>query len=125
MGKWHTRSLSRLLAALLILCMTWTSSAQQAPSLSKKAEGAKQKIESLAPNAEITVIPLHGQKEYGSIVSHDEQSFTLYDLDLKANVVLKYAEVKKVKDGYGGRSSFAAKHPQVKKGVIVAVVILG
>ena len=119
------RSPPRILAAVLILTLAWTSSAQQVPPLSKRAAAIRQNVERLPPNAEITVVPIHGQKDYGTIVSHDQESFTLYDIDRKANVTLKYADVKGIKDGYRGRKSFTTRHPQLKRGIIVTTIAMG
>lgn len=117
--------LSKILAALLIIVVSGTASAQQVPALSTQAQGIKRKIDQLAPHAHISVIPLRGEERYGEYLSHDEESFTFHDVDLKADITCKYAEVRKVKNGYGGYNSVRGRHTDRTKGLIVAVVVLG
>jgi hypothetical protein len=114
---------SRLAAALLLLAVA-TAIAQQSPSLSKKAEAVKHRIEDLAPHAPISVVPIHGDEAYGELLSHDPVSFTFRDIDLKADVTLKYEDVRKVKSGYGGYNSARGRHTDRQRALIVTAVVL-
>lgn len=119
------RFLPKVLAALLISTLALTSSAQQVGSLSKKAASVKRKAEALTPHAPISVIRIHAEEEYGNFVSCGEESFTFYDVDSKTEVTLKYADVRKIKDGYGGYSSIRGRHTDRTKGVIVTIAVIG
>jgi hypothetical protein len=118
------RFLSRILAVLLISLVTLTSSAQQALPLSKKAAAVKRKADTLTPRAEISVIPIHAEEEYGNFVSGNAEGFTFYDVDRKIEVTLKYADVRKIKDGYGGYNSLRGRHTDRTKATIVAVAVI-
>ena len=117
------RFLSRILAVLLISLVTLTSSAQQAVPLSKKAAAVKRKADTLTPHAPISVIPIHAAEEYGNFVSGNAEGFTFYDVDLKMEVTLQYADVRKIKDGYGGYNSLRGRHTDRTKAIIVVVAV--
>jgi hypothetical protein len=115
----------RTVAALLILCLTATASGQQPPALSKHAETVKRKVGQLAPNAHISVITVQGEEQYGSFQSEDNLSFTFLDIDRHENVTLRYEEVQKIKNGYGGVNTLHQKHTDHTKAIIITVVVLG
>ncbi len=116
---------SRILAGLLISLLTLTTSAQQLSPLSKKAADIKRRADALAPNAAISVIPFHGDEEYGNLRSSGADKFTFYDIDRKTEVTLKYAEIRKIKEGYGGHNSASGRHTDRTKAVIVVVAVVG
>lgn len=117
--------LQRALAALLIVATTLTAVAQQSPSLSKKAQAVKRKVDSLAPHSRVTVIPVHGNEEFGEFLSRDQDAFAFHDVDRNADVTLKYAEVRKVKSGYGGYNSVSGRHTDRTRAIIVTAIVLG
>ena len=117
------RFLSRIVAVLLIWLVTLTSSAQQAAPLSKQAAAIKRKADTLTPRAPISVIPIHAEEEYGNFVSGNAEGFTFYDVDRKTEVTLKYADVRKIKDGYGGYNSIRGRHTDRTKAIIVVVAV--
>ena len=108
---------------LLIWLVTLTSSAQQAAPLSKQAAAIKRKADTLTPRAPISVIPIHAEEEYGNFVSGNAEGFTFYDVDRKTEVTLKYADVRKIKDGYGGYNSIRGRHTDRTKAIIVVVAV--
>lgn len=118
------RFLSRILAALLICLLALTSSAQQAAPLPKKAAAVKRKADTLTPHAPISVIPIHAEEEYGNFVSSAAEAFTFYDVDRKTEVTFKYADVRKIKDGYGGYNSIRERHTDHTKAIIVVVAVI-
>jgi hypothetical protein len=115
----------KLFGWALAFALPLTGLAQQGPTLSKRAEGVKNKVIALAPNDRISVIPLQDQEEYGTLLSHDEDAFTFYDVDRKANVTLRYTDVRKVKSGYGGYSSVTRRHTDHTKAVVIALIVVG
>jgi len=102
-----------------------TTGAQQVSGLSRQAAGIKRIADTLSPGSRISVIPIHGAERYGAFVSNDPESFTFHDVDDKTDVTLKYSEVRKLKQGYGGYNSISGKHTDRKHGVIAVVVVLG
>lgn len=100
-------SFHQIVPLLLIFIVAATSSAQQSPTLSKRESAVKLKVDHLLPQAPISVLRFHADEEFGRFVSNDQVGLTFYDVDRKADVTLTYAEVKKIKDGYGGYNSVA------------------
>lgn len=115
----------KVLAASLILMLALTSNAQQLAPFSKKEAAIKRKVDQLSLRAPISVIRTDSEEEYGQFVSSDQHGFTFYDIDRKAEVTLKYAEVRKVKDGYGGYNSVHHRHTDRTKGLLVVLVVAG
>lgn len=116
---------SYLTNCTLLIAFTVTSFAQQTQSLSKSGLAAKQKIENLAPQAHITVVRAGASNEYGDFLSHDQETFTFYDVDQKQNVTVRYDDVKKIKKGYGGYNPFIRKHTDPTKRVVYVLVFAG
>lgn len=115
----------KFLACLLISLLALTTSAQQVASLPKKAAEVKRKAEALSPHAAISVIPIHGEEEYGKFLSCGAAELTFYDVDRKMEVTLKYTEIRKVKDGYGGFNSVRGRHTDRTKVVLITVAVAG
>jgi hypothetical protein len=123
MSTWSI--LSKIVASVLIVATTVTASAQQAPALSKKALSIKHKIDGLAPHSRISVIPVHGEEAFGEYLSNNQDEFTFHDVDSKIDLTLKYSEVRKVKNGYGGFNHVAGRHVDRTKNLIFAIAVLG
>ena len=117
--------LPRFVAAALIVAIAVTANAQQTTALPKRAEAVKRKAGSLVPHSPISVIPLQGDEEFGEFLSSGQEGFTFHDIDRKSDVTLKYTEVRKLKNGYGGYNSARRAHTDRTKAIIVAVVVLG
>jgi hypothetical protein len=119
-------SFRRLIPFALICVLTARAvSAQQPAPLSKRAGEVKAKVGTLSPQARISVIPIQGEEEFGTFVSNDQEHFTFYDIDRKAEVSFRYEEVRKVKDGYGGYNSLRGRHTDHTRAIVVGVVLAG
>lgn len=117
---------AKIVALVSLFTLTAVSSAQQAGApLSKQAQAVKRKADQLQPRAPISVVRVHADEEFGEFVSSAAEGFTFYDIDRKGDVTLRYTEVRKIKDGYGGYNSVRGRHTDRTKGLIAAVVILG
>lgn len=77
--------------------------------------------DSLSTHAQITVVQAHAPKNYGTFISSDETGFTFYDIDKNSEVTLKYEDVRKIMDGYGGRSSSSGGRMPTGKKVLITV----
>lgn len=117
--------LLRFLAVVLMVVVPTTTCAQQGGINSKQAATVKRKVDTLAPNAPISVIPRHSREEFGNFVSRDADSFTFYDIDLKSDVTFKYVDVRKVKNGYGGYNTIQKRHTDRTKTAIVVIAVIG
>ena len=102
-----------------------TSSAQQIAPLSKHALAVRKKVESLSPAAPISVVLRDAPEEFGRFVSSDQDGFVFYDVDKKTNTTLRYSDVRKIKDGYGGYNALQRRHTDRTKGIVIAVVAVG
>lgn len=116
--------LPKVLAALLISSLALTSSAQQVAFLEKKAAAVKRKADTLSPQAHISVLRIHAAEQHGNFLSSGPEDFTFYDVDRKAEVTLKYADVRKIKDGYDGYNSIQGRHTDRTKATIVVVAVI-
>jgi hypothetical protein len=117
--------LSRVVSAVLIVCLAMTASAQNGPTLSKRAEAIRHKAETLAANDRISIIPINGVEEFGVFLSRDAEGLTFHDVDRKIDVTLKYSEVRKLKSGYGGYNSIRGRHTDRTKAIVFTVAVLG
>jgi hypothetical protein len=115
----------RLFIGLLLFTLTLTSVAQQTSAPTNAEAAIKRKADSLAPGAHISVVRVHAQEEFGDFVFNDQQGFTFHDIDLKTDVTLKYSDVRKIKDGYGGYNSVQGRHTDRTKGLIVGAILIG
>ncbi len=88
-------TLSKVLVALLISTLALPCCAQQVAPLSKKAAAIKRKADNLTPQTPISVVRVHAEEEFGNFLSNNQEGFTFYDVDRKADVTLKYADVRK------------------------------
>lgn len=118
------------LARQIFLCLVFSGGAiasclAQKPTLSPKAEVIRHQVEQLSPGAKISVIPYQGRKEFGTYLSSDPESFTFHDVDTKADMTLRYEDVKHIRNGYGGYNSIARRHTDRTRSLIIGVVVIG
>ena len=118
-------SFRRLIPFALICVLTAGTVSAQEPASQSRAGEVKAKVSTLSPQARISVIPIRGEEEFGTFVSNDQERFTFYDIDRKAEVSFRYEEVRKVKDGYGGYNSPRGRHTDRTKAIVVGVVLAG
>jgi hypothetical protein len=111
--------ISKIITVPLSLILIGNASAQQVPALDKKSISIRRKADSLAPQARISIIYKRSGESYGKFLSDDAESFTYYDIDSQTNVTAHYADVKKLKDGYGGRNSVTGRHTDRTKGLLI------
>jgi hypothetical protein len=90
------------------------------------------KVSTLKAGDKISVVFLHAAERYGTFQSSRQNDFTFHDVDQNVDVTFPYADVRKVKNGYGGYNSFTHTHTDHTKayigigiatGLIVAVVV--
>jgi len=112
-----------ILFALICVLAAGNVNAQQPPVASKQVSEVKAKVGKLSPQAHISVIPNQGEEEFGRFVSSDQEGFVFYDIDRKMNVSLKYEEVRKIRNGYGGYNSIARRHTDHHRAMVTVVVV--
>jgi hypothetical protein len=106
--------------------------AQQPVQSSSRQSAVVAKVATLRAGDKISVVLTHAAERYGTFQSPLQDGFTFHDVDQNADVMFLYADVKKVKNGYGGYNSVTHKHTDHTKvyvwigiatGVIVGVVV--
>lgn len=115
----------RYVCLTLVFTLSSQASLSQAPSLTKKQLAVRQKAQSLSPQAPISVLEIGAPEEFGTFISSSDESFVFYDVDRKANVALKYSDVRKIKDGYGGYNSARGRHTDHTKAIVITLVVIG
>jgi hypothetical protein len=93
--------------------------------LSTKAAAVKRKADALSPQAPISVVRLNADEEFGRFISNDQEGFTFYDIDRKADLTLRFETVKKIKDGYGGYNHAVHRHVDRRKSLIIVATVAG
>jgi hypothetical protein len=115
--------MNKLLSAILIVLVSVTVTAQQVgPPTSRKEEAVRKKVAKLSPRAHITVVKSTGEKEPGNFISAGVHSFVFYDVDDNMEVNLPYAEVDKIRNGYGGMG-VSGRHVDGHKQLIIVCVL--
>jgi len=118
-------AMKSVLAAILCLALATSATGQQAQPLSKDALKVKQQVAALAVGAPISVIRRGAPEEYGTFVSAEADSFSFYDVDSKQQIQLKFEDVRKVKNGYGGYNSLRQHHVDRDKSRIIGIAVVG
>jgi hypothetical protein len=123
--RMHLAIRNALLIFTLCAFTATASEAQQPIQLSKQALSVKKKTARLTVGDKISVVLSHAGERYGTFKSSGQEDFTFYDVDQNSDVTLRYGEVKKVKDGYGGYNSVTHRHTDRTRGYIIAGVAAG
>ncbi|MBB5061475.1 uncharacterized protein (DUF2249 family) [Granulicella aggregans] len=106
--------------------------AQQPVRPSSRQSAVIAKVSTLQAGDKISVVFMQAPERYGTFQSSRQDDFTFHDVDQDGDVTFPYADVKKVKSGYGGYNSLTHKHTDHTKayigigiatGLIVAVIV--
>jgi hypothetical protein len=101
---------------------------------SSDAEKIKQKAEALGIASRVTVVLSNGNEYYGALSQIGEDSLVLSEIDLKQQITVAYADVKKIRSGFGNPNKFNGKrwHPgwhiaaaAAAIGSVVVLLIIG
>ena len=97
--------------------------AQTSPAqLDDRARKIKRTVEKIGVAGKLTLYLKNGEDFYGSVVSYDEESLQIAEIDLKQVVTVQYRNVKKVREGYGNPNLFTGKRNNPPKGIRVGVM---
>src|SRR5256885_981784 len=82
----------------------------------------KAKVAKIGPGHEATITLSNGDSYHGSIQNVENNSFKVYEVDLKQLVEFKYTEVKKMESGYGhSRDIYGRRIPPRKHSIGLAI----
>jgi hypothetical protein len=91
--------------SVLLLSLFFPSSAPaQSQTASAAAGKIRDKVTTIGLQKEVTVRLNNKDVHHGTVEAVDNETFKIYDVDLKQVVEFKFAEVRKVEKGYGGRN---------------------
>ena len=91
---------------LVLLLNLFFASAAPAPSqtASAAAEKIRDKVTAIGLQKNVTVRLNNKDVYHGTVEAVENETFKIYEVDLKQVVEFKFAEVRKVEKGYGGRN---------------------
>src|SRR5260370_12345879 len=97
------KSLAANLMLLLITLSCSTRAMAQAPSQTdpRPVEKIKAKLVKIGVRRDLTVTLANRDEYHGTIQAIEDQSFKMYEVDLRNMVEFKYADVRKMQSGYG------------------------
>ena len=120
--------LRRSIAILLLVLVPNLIFASSAPAQSQTVPAAdtiRAKVSKIGLRHDITVT-LNNKGEYrGTVEAVENETFKIYEVDLKHPVEFKFAEVRKVEKGYAGRNMFGQKVSRRTEHIGSAVGIVG
>ena len=93
--------------------------------LSPSAVKIRDKIQALAPGDKVTVLRKDKPPYHSDLRKVEDRSFSLYEVDEKQIVNVKYEEVKKVRHGYGGYNSISGRHVDPLHNRIAVIALAG
>lgn len=94
---------------------------QMTVQLDDKARKIKRMVEKVGIAGKATLFLKNGDDLHGNIVSIDEESFQITEVDLKQVITLHYKNVKKVRKGYGNLNLLTGKRTSPPQGVNIAI----
>jgi small nuclear ribonucleoprotein (snRNP)-like protein len=103
-----------------------TAQAQQGPvSLSAKAEKIRHRVTALSLGSPITVIMKNKAEYHGSLGAVRDAEFVVNEMDENRPLTVRYEDVNKLRNGYGGYNSVSGRHVNPFRSKVAAAVVLG
>ncbi|MBX7173483.1 MAG: hypothetical protein K1X72_21120 [Pyrinomonadaceae bacterium] len=93
-----------------------------AAKLDTKAQKVKDEITKIGRFGEITVIDNDGKEFYGSVLEINDNSVKIHEVDLKADMEIKYERIKKIRKGYGDAKAWNGKRIPTRKHILGLVI---
>lgn len=98
--------------------------AQARPAqLDDSARKIKRMVEKIGVAGRLTLYLKNGEELYGSVVSYDEESVQVAEVDLKQLVTIQYRNVKKVREDYGKRDLLTGRRSNPSKGIKIGLAV--
>ena len=82
------------------------------------------KAATLAPDARISVIRLGGLEQFGKFRGRDAEALTFFDVDRKREFTVPYAQIRKLKEGYGGYNFVRGTHTDATRELWTSLAVL-
>lgn len=110
---------------LTLLTMLFCAVIADAQSSALDTAKTKARITKLGVGADVTVAERGGKTFHGSIGQIGPDTFTISEVDLKANVEIRYDQVKRLEKGYSPASPITGQRTSPKTRKIIGFVALG
>jgi hypothetical protein len=116
----------QVLALMLALLQVGSAVAQAGTPvpLSVAAQKVKADVGRIPIDGKLTVRLIRGMELHGRLTAVDTDSFSIEEVDLGRTFTLKYEEVRKVSQDYGGKG-INGHRVDPKKNLIASIVVLG
>ena len=101
-----------------------TSSATPQAAQNPQTEKMRSKVKRIGTRGKLTIKLSSGAEYHGTIIYIDEEDFKLDEVDLRQTVVVRYSDIIKVYEGYGGKS-LSGRRVNPKHSAIIALATLG
>jgi hypothetical protein len=121
----RTFCLRSLPAWLLAMCIPVCQAQQAAVPLSTRAQQIQTKILALPIGNSLTVILKDKTEYHGDLLSADNAGFVLNEVDIKQQKTIRYEDVKKLRNGYGGMNHATGRHVDPVRSKVVVMAIAG
>lgn len=101
-----------------------TTGRQATPAkLDDKARKIKRMVEKIGVAGRLTLYLQNGEKLYGSVVSYDEESLQIAEIDLKQVLTIQYRHIKKIREDYGKRDPLTGRRSNPSKGIKIGLAV--
>ena len=88
-----------------------------------RAEKIKHDVTKIGVAQKITVFLKNGDALHGAVTRIDAASFEIAEVDLRRTETVAYADVKKIRGGYGGINLFTGQRAHPPRGVRIAATV--
>lgn len=99
--------------------------AKQAPRtpvrLDDSAKKVKRMVEKIGVAGRLTLFLRNGETLHGSVVSYDDETVQVAEIDLKQVLTLHYRNIKKIREDYGKRDLITGQRSNPPKGVKLGI----
>ena len=114
-----------LFATLTVFFILSFGVAAQAQSSASDTAKTKAKITKLGVGAPVTIVQHGGKTFHGALAQIGPDTFTVSEVDLKANVEIRYDQVKHLDKGYSPASPITGQRQAPKTRKILGLAALG
>lgn len=128
-ASWETmiRRFLILVLTVLLASVSLPGAIAYSQTNDQAAEKTKARVTKLGVGKDITLTLFGGDVYHGSIHSVEDDSFKLYEIDMKRVIECKYSQARKVESGYGhDRDMYGRRIPPRKHwiGLVILAAVL-
>ncbi|MBD0369274.1 MAG: hypothetical protein ICV60_00355 [Pyrinomonadaceae bacterium] len=91
--------------------------------LDDKARKIRRMVQKIGVAGRLTLYLKNGEEFYGSVVSYDEESLRIAEIDLKQVVTVQYRNIKRIREDYGKRDPLTGQRSNPPKGFKIGLSV--